>query len=62
MDRFEVKLCLMLTLHDDNQIPFIRELCKDKTEEEIQEAEENFRSYLLLVKRISDRLEKENHT
>lgn len=38
-------------------IPFIRELCKHKTEEEILEAEENFRRYLMVVKRICDRLE-----
>ena len=40
-------------------IPFIRELCKQKTEVEILEAEENFRRYLLLVKRICERLESE---
>jgi hypothetical protein len=38
---------------------FIRDLCKGKTEEEIQEAEENFREYLLVVKEICDRLERE---
>lgn len=42
-------------------IAFIRELCKHKTEAEIQEAEENFRRYLLLVKRIADRLEDEEN-
>lgn len=40
-------------------IPFIRELCKHKTEEEILEAEENYRQYLLLVKQICERLERE---
>jgi hypothetical protein len=40
-------------------ISFIRELCKHKTESEICEAEENFRRYLLLVKRICERLERE---
>jgi len=40
-------------------ISFIRELCKHKTEAEILEAEENFRRYLLLVKRICERLERE---
>ena len=40
-------------------IAFIRELCKHKTEEEILEAEENFRRYLMLVKRICQRLELE---
>ena len=43
------------------RISFIRELCKHKTEEEIQEAEENFRNYLMLVKRISERLEFEEN-
>jgi hypothetical protein len=42
-----------------NRIPFVRELCKHKTEAEIQEAEENSRNYLLLVKRICERLESE---
>lgn len=46
----------------NNQIPFIRELCKHKTEEEIQAAEENFRRYLLLIKRICERLEQEEDT
>jgi len=40
-------------------IPFIRELCKHKTEAEILEAEENFRRYLMLVKRICEREEAE---
>lgn len=43
-------------------IPFIRELCKHKTEAEILEAEENFRRYLLLVKRMCERLEREAHS
>lgn len=43
----------------NNQVAFIRELCKHKTEEEIREAEDNFRLYLLLVKRICERLERE---
>lgn len=38
---------------------FIRDLCKGKTEEELQEAEQNFQDYLLLVKGICDRLERE---
>lgn len=41
-------------------IPFIRELCKHKTEAEIEEAEENFRRYLRLVKSICERVEREN--
>lgn len=40
-------------------IPFIRELCKNKTEDEMIAAEDNFRKYLLLVKRICERLEQE---
>ena len=55
-----IHLSSMNTLkEDDSQIPFIRELCKHKTEEEIREAEENFRRYLLLIKRICERLEQE---
>jgi len=44
---------------NNKPIPFIRELCKHKTEKEILGAEENFRRYLLLVKRICERLERE---
>lgn len=40
-------------------IAFIRELCKHKTEEEILEAEENYRRYLQLIKRICERVEEE---
>ncbi|MBK8483864.1 MAG: hypothetical protein IPL31_05840 [Saprospiraceae bacterium] len=40
-------------------IQFIRDLCEGKTEEEILEAEQNFRSYLLVVKAICDRIERE---
>ena len=40
-------------------IAFVRELCKHKTEEEILEAEENYRRYLRLVKKICERLESE---
>jgi hypothetical protein len=43
-------------------IAFIRELCKNKTETEILEAEENFRQYLMLVKRICERMEQEEST
>jgi hypothetical protein len=35
-------------------IAFIRELCKHKTEEEILEAEANFRQYLAVVKEICE--------
>lgn len=48
----------------ENQKPiqFIRELCKEKTEKEILEAEENFREYLLVVKQICDRIEATNNS
>lgn len=36
---------------------FVRELCNGKTEQELLDAEENFRDYLLVVKEICDRLE-----
>lgn len=42
----------------DVPIPFIRELYKDEPDK-IPEAEENFRRYLLLVKQICLRLERE---
>jgi hypothetical protein len=38
-------------------IKFIRDLCEDLTEEELKEAENNFRAYLLLVKQICTRKE-----
>lgn len=38
-------------------IKFIREICRGKTEEELLEAEENFRAYLLVIKEMADRLE-----
>ena len=38
---------------------FIRDLCNGKTEEELLEAEENFQDYLLVVKEICDRYERE---
>ena len=50
---------MSISKENGNQIPFIRELCKHKSEEEILEAEENFRKYLLLIKRICVRLERE---
>lgn len=36
-----------------NPIPFIRELCAHKTEEEILEAEETFRDYLRVVRKTA---------
>lgn len=38
-------------------IQFIRDICKGKTEEELLEAEDNFREYLLVIKEICDRIE-----
>lgn len=38
-------------------IQFIREICKGKTEEELLEAEDNFREYLLVIKEMCDRIE-----
>lgn len=38
---------------------FVRELCKGKSEEELAEAEENFRNYLLVIKEMCERLERE---
>lgn len=38
---------------------FVRELCKGKSEAELQEAEQNFSDYLLLIKEMCDRLERE---
>lgn len=40
-------------------IQFVRELCKGKTEEEILEAEQNLREYLMVIKEICDRIELE---
>lgn len=47
--------------HEHKPVAFIRELCNEKTEQEITEAEENFRRYLALVKRICERLEREEN-
>lgn len=38
---------------------FIRDVCNGKTEEELLEAEQNFQEYLLVVKQICDRQERE---
>ncbi len=38
---------------------YIRDLCNGNTEAELLEAEENFREYLLIVKEICDRIERE---
>ena len=47
--------------NEHKPIAFIRELCRGKTEPEILEAEENFRRYLELVKRICERLKREEN-
>ena len=44
-------------MKNHKEIPFIRELMKGKSDAEICEAEENFRRYLLLVKRMAERIE-----
>lgn len=41
---------------------FIRDVCKGKSEEELKEAEQNFQDYLLVVKEICERLEREGIT
>lgn len=38
-------------------IPFVRELCKHKSEDEIREAEDNFRRFLMLVKEVCEDME-----
>lgn len=43
----------------ERPIPFIRELCTGSSEDELLEAEDNFRRYLALVKRIADRCEQD---
>lgn len=45
-----------------NAIQFIHELCKEKTEDEVFETEQNFREFLLVIKEIADRLEIEGKT
>lgn len=54
-----ISFCPMKNNPQHERIEFIRELCKHRTEEEILEAEENFRNYLWLIKRICERLEQE---
>lgn len=41
---------------------FIREVCKGRSKAELQEAEHNFREYLLVLKEICDRLERKGKT
>lgn len=40
-------------------IQFIRDLCIGKTEDELLDAEQKFREFLLVIKEIADRLENE---
>ena len=40
---------------------FIINLCKGKTKVELEEAEQNFLDYLIVVKQIADRLELEGN-
>lgn len=50
----------MINEHNKAEISqFIRTLCPDATEFELQEAEQNFMDYLMVVKRIADRIEAE---
>jgi hypothetical protein len=43
-------------------IQFIQELCKGKPVNELLEAEQNFREFLLVIKEIADCLESEGKT
>lgn len=45
-----------------NTIQLIRELYKEKTEDELLEIEQIFREFLLVIKEIADRLELEGKT
>ena len=55
----------MLDMHhveDDNEeliLPFIRDLCPDQNEEELEKASDRFREYVDLVLRISIRVVQE---
>jgi hypothetical protein len=40
-------------------INFTLEICKEKTEVELLEAEENFREYLLVIKGMCNRIDRE---
>ncbi len=43
---------------ESQKIKFIRELCKEKSDSEIEEAEDRFLKLLLVIKRMCDRLER----
>ena len=47
---------------DQIPISFIRELSKEKKEDEVLETEQNFGEFLLVIKEIADRLEVEGKT
>ncbi|MBK7800080.1 MAG: hypothetical protein IPJ53_13340 [Saprospiraceae bacterium] len=49
-------------IKETNTIQFIRELCKEKMEDELLDLEQNFREFLLVIKEIADRLEFEGKT
>lgn len=53
--------CMTKQYSEPKPIPFIRKLCAHKSEAEIVEAEENFRRYIRLLMRISERLCREEH-
>ncbi len=48
-------------MNEDEQepIPWIRELLKGRSEQDILEAEENWRGYMAIVKRIAERIARE---
>lgn len=41
-------------------LAFVRELCKGLSEEKLLEAEQNFMDYLLVVKEMCDRIERDS--
>ncbi len=56
----KVQTGVMINKNNKSEISgFIKNLCQGASEEKLQEAEQNFIDYLIVVKRISDRLEVE---
>ena len=51
--------CMTIKKKESKTNKFIRDLCNGKSEAEILEAEQNFQDYLLVVKEICDRYERE---
>ncbi|MFZ1424783.1 MAG: hypothetical protein WAS55_13250 [Saprospiraceae bacterium] len=45
--------------NNNKPIAFVRELMNGRSEEEILEAEDNFREFFLVIKEIANRLERE---